>query len=74
MTLGYTFPQKWMKAARISKLRLYFTANNLYTFTHYSGYDPNVSSSNDDVICTPGFDSRAYPASRSYVVGLNLSF
>lgn len=74
VTLGYTFPQKWMKAAHISKLRLYFTANNLYTFTHYSGYDPNVSSSNDDVICTPGFDSRAYPASRSYVVGLNLSF
>ncbi len=74
VTLGYTFPQKWTKAARISKLRLYFTANNLYTFTSYSGYDPNVSSSNDDVICTPGFDSRAYPASRSYVVGLNLSF
>lgn len=74
VTLGYTFPEKWMKKAFIRKLRIYFTANNLYTFTKYSGYDPNVSSSNDDVICTPGFDSRAYPASRSYVVGLNLSF
>ena len=74
ITFGYTFPSKWMKKAHISNLRLYFTANNVYTFTNYSGYDPNVSSSNDDVICTPGFDSRSYPASRSYVVGLNLSF
>ncbi len=74
LTLGYTFPSQWMKKAHISKLRIYFTANNLYTFTKYSGYDPNVSSSNSDVICTPGFDSRAYPAARSFVVGLNLSF
>ena len=74
LTLGYTFPSKWMSKAHISKCRLYFTANNLYTFTKYSGYDPNVSSSNSDVICTPGFDSRAYPAARSFVVGLNLSF
>lgn len=74
LTLGYTFPARWMSKAHISKFRLYFTANNLYTFTKYSGYDPNVSSSNSDVICTPGFDSRAYPASRSFVVGLNLSF
>ena len=74
ITLGYTFPEKWMKKAFISKFRIYFTANNVYTFTKYTGYDPNVSSSNDDVICTPGFDSRAYPASRSYVVGVNLSF
>lgn len=74
ITLGYTFPSRWMKKACISNLRLYFTANNVYTFTNYSGYDPNVSSKNDDVICTPGFDSRAYPTSRSYVVGLNLSF
>lgn len=74
LTLGYTFPEKWMKKAFISKLRIYFTANNLYTFTKYTGYDPNVSSDNDAVICTPGFDSRAYPQARSYVVGVNLSF
>ncbi len=75
LTLGYTFPQKWMKAARISKCRLYFTANNLCTFTSYSGYDPSVSSKNNAAVSTsPGFDSKAYPASRSYVVGLNLSF
>lgn len=74
ITLGYTFPSKWMEKAHISKLRLYFTANNLCTITGYDGYDPDVSSKNDDVICTPGYDSSAYPRSRSYVVGLNLSF
>lgn len=74
VTLGYTFPQKWMKKALISNLRLYFTANNLATITGYSGYDPDASSKNDDVICTPGYDSSAYPMSRSYVVGVNLSF
>ena len=74
ITFGYTFPKKWLERIKVSNLRLYFTANNVYTFTNYSGYDPNVSSKNDDVICTPGFDSRSYPMSRSYVVGLNLSF
>lgn len=74
VTFGYTFPQKWMKKALISNLRIYFTGNNLATWTKYSGYDPDASSKNDDVICTPGYDSSAYPMSRSYVVGVNLSF
>jgi len=74
VTLGYTFPSKWMKKAHISNLRLYFTANNLCTITGYDGYDPDASSKNDNIICTPGFDSSTYPMSRSYVVGLNLSF
>ncbi len=74
VTLGYTFPSKWMEKVHISKLRLYFTANNLCTITGYDGYDPDASSKNDAVICTPGYDSSAYPKSRSYVVGLNLSF
>lgn len=74
VTLGYTFPSKWMKKARIEKLRLYFTANNLFTITGYDGYNPDSSSANDNVICTPGYDSSSYPLSRSYVVGLNLSF
>lgn len=75
VTLGYTFPSKWMKAARISNLRLYFTANNLANFTKYKGYDPDASSNNPEAVATtPGFDSHVYPLSRSYVIGLNLSF
>ena len=74
VTLGYTFPAKWMKKAHIQNLRLYFTANNLCTITGYDGYNPDSSSANDNVICTPGYDSSSYPLSRSYVIGLNLSF
>ena len=74
LTLGYTLPKNWLKKAMISNARIYFTANNLATITGYSGYDPEVSSGNDNVICTPGYDSSTYPRSRSYVVGLNLTF
>lgn len=74
VTLGYTLPKKWLSKAHISNLRVYFTGNNLCTITGYSGYNPDASSSNDNVICTPGFDSSTYPLSRSYVVGVNLSF
>ena len=74
LTLGYTFPKKWLQKIMISNARVYFTANNLATITGYSGYDPEVSSANDNVVCTPGYDSSTYPRSRSYVVGLNLTF
>lgn len=74
ITLGYTLPKNWLQKAMVSNARIYFTANNLATITGYSGYDPEVSSGNDNVICTPGYDSSTYPRSRSYVVGLNLTF
>lgn len=75
VTLGYTLPKKWLQKAMISNARVYFTANNLATITGYSGYDPEVSAGdNDHVICTPGYDSSTYPRSRSYVIGLNLTF
>ncbi len=74
ITLGYTFPKKWMQKIRISNARIYFTVNNVATITGYSGYDPEVSSANDHPIITPGYDSSAYPRARSYVAGLNLTF
>lgn len=75
VTLGYTFPKRWLQKAMISNARIYFTANNLATITGYSGYDPEVSAGDSDyVACTPGYDSSMYPRSRSYVIGLNLTF
>ncbi|NDW12983.1 TonB-dependent receptor [Bacteroides sp. 214] len=74
VTIGYTFPKNWLKKAMISNARIYFTGNNLLTITGYDGYDPEVTSGNDNVVCTPGYDSSTYPRSRSYVVGLNLTF
>lgn len=74
LTLGYTFPKEWTKRVMISNARIYFTANNLATICGYSGYDPEVKAAQDNVICTPGYDSSMYPRSRSYVIGLNLTF
>ena len=75
LTVGYTIPAHITHKAHISNLRIYFTANNLATWTKYTGYDPEVSAgSSDAVACTPGYDSSMYPRSRSYVVGLNLTF
>ncbi len=72
ITLGYTLPKKWMNKVFIDNLRFYFTVNNLYTFTRYSGYDPEVDTRRDTPM-TPGVDYSAYPRSRMYLVGLNLT-
>ena len=61
LTIGYRLPLQ--KSFPVG-VRLYFTASNLFTITPYKGYDPEVSG---------GTDSGAYPASRSFVFGLNLS-
>ncbi len=75
ITLGYTLPKEVSQKAYISNLRFYFTANNLLTFTKYSGYNPEVSSGNNDLVAvTPGYDSSAYPRSKSFVFGMNLTF
>lgn len=72
ITLGYTFPVKLVNKVKINRLRVYATANNLAVVTGYSGYDPevNVRSSNP---VTPGVDYSAYPRSRTYILGLNLT-
>jgi len=46
--------------------------NNIYTFTNYSGYDPEVAATSSAL--TQGIDDSAYPRAKSYVVGLNLTF
>ncbi|MFD1257970.1 TonB-dependent receptor [Mucilaginibacter terrae] len=71
LTLGATLPVKWVSKAGFSKVRLYFTATNLFTFTKYSAYNPEISSESNPL--TPGVDYGSYPLSKSYVFGLNLS-
>lgn len=72
ITLGYTLPTQLTKKVHINNLRVFCTANNVHTFTKYSGYDPEVSAS--DRILTRGIDNSAYPRTRSFVAGLNLTF
>ena len=75
ITLGYTFPKKWMSKARIENLRLYCNIQNLYTFTKYSGYDPEIGASTQDATgLTYGVDNGRYPSPTTYSIGLNITF
>jgi TonB-linked SusC/RagA family outer membrane protein len=73
ITIGYTLPAKVFGKAKIQKLRVFLTGTNLAVFTNYSGYDPEVSTRRRTPE-TPGVDYSAYPRSRSFFGGLNLSF
>lgn len=72
LTLGYTLPQKITRKLHMQKLRVYFSAQNLVTWSGYSGYDPEVSTKNTAL--TPGYDWSAYPRARVYNFGVNMVF
>lgn len=72
ITLGYTLPKQLVRRAKISNARVYCTLNNIHTFTSYTGYDPEVSASSSAL--TPGIDNSSYPRSKSWVIGVNLTF
>lgn len=67
VTLGYTLPARWLRGAGVDlSVRLYAGAENLFTFTSYSGFDPEVGSH--------GVDGGAYPVARTFIIGLNVNF
>lgn len=77
VTVGYTLPKTITRKFMCEQFRIYCTLNNVWVWTKYSGYDPEVyspirgsSSSN----LTPGVDYSAYPKSFSYTFGVNLTF
>ncbi len=73
--LGYTFPAKWIKPLHISNLRIYAGAQNLFTITGYKGLDPELGGDGESRDPTNfGIDRSNYPQSRSYLVGVNLTF
>ncbi|OYU79550.1 MAG: SusC/RagA family TonB-linked outer membrane protein [Flavobacterium sp. BFFFF1] len=66
--LGYSLPSEIIGKAGLQKVRLYVTGENLFTFTKYTGYDPEIGG---DVI---GIDRGYYPQAKSYMFGVNLQF
>jgi hypothetical protein len=72
-TIGYTLPGKLTTKAFIKKARLYVTGTNLFCWTKYSGYDPEVDTRRSTPL-TPGVDYSAYPKSIGCVFGLNITF
>jgi hypothetical protein len=71
LTLGYTLPRKWTNSVAIERFRIYFVGKNLFTFTNYTGYDPEISTSDPKVA---GIDVAGYPQSRMYTFGINVDF
>ena len=65
LQIGYTLPGKVVKKVNIANCRLYLSVNNLLTFTHYTGYDPEISG---------GVDYGNYPQSRTFTIGANINF
>lgn len=66
VTLGYTLPSHLAAKAKMSMLRVYFSAQNLATFTKYTGFDPEVTVN--------GIDLNVYPVTRTLSAGINITF
>jgi len=73
LQIGYKISDELLKKVNISRLRIYVAAHNLLTITDYTGYDPEVGASRA-AEKTVGFDEVTYPQSKSFLVGLNVTF
>jgi len=66
LTLGYTLPASLTEKAHLSSVRVYASGLNMYTFTEYTGFDPEVGTS--------GIDNNVYPVTATYSFGVNIGF
>jgi len=73
ITLGYTFPKTWTSKIRIQNFRIYASAQNILTWTHYSGFDPEASSSGQSLI-NRGIDNGVYPNYKTVIGGVSITF
>ena len=74
LTIGYSLPERWLKKAYIRTARIFFTSSNLFCITNYSGADPEVDTRSKINPLATGVDFSAFPKSRAFNFGLNLSF
>ena len=73
ITLGYTFSKRVLSKAKITAARIYISGSNLITWTHYTGYDPEVNTNGQNSISS-GIDRGNYPTAKSILGGISLSF
>ncbi len=74
LNIGYTLARKWTEKAHISTCRIFFSASNLFCATKYSGLDPEVDTRSKVNPLAIGVDYSAFPKSRGFNFGVNLSF
>ena len=70
--IGYVLPKKWTEKFRSQYVRLYLSANNMFTFTKYMGYDPDIGASQGTL--SGGVDYGFYPQARTIMAGINIKF
>lgn len=73
VSLSYHVPDKYLKKVRMSAAKIYLNVQNIYTFTGYKGYDPEIGAFNQSSL-RQNIDMGRYPTPRTYTLGLNLSF
>ncbi|MBL0742710.1 SusC/RagA family TonB-linked outer membrane protein [Chryseolinea lacunae] len=73
LTVGYTLPSTWTSRIRIQKLRIYGSAQNIATWTDYTGYDPEASFNGQSLIYR-GIDNGVYPNYKTILGGISLTF
>ena len=73
LTVGYDF-NRLIRKSPFEKLRLFGSVNNLYTFTSYSGMDPEIGYGYENSSWMSGIDLGSYPASATYLMGVNIQF
>ena len=71
LSLSYSLPDKLIKRMAFKDISINVSAQNVFTWTNYTGMDPEVSVRNS--ILTPGFDFSAYPRARTIMFGINAS-
>lgn len=72
LNFAYDFKESFVERMSLNGLRIYLTGTNLFTLTKYSGYDPETSSQGSGL--SKGGDYLGYPAARSFIFGVNLTF
>lgn len=73
VNLGYNVPSSLLKTIHVSRLKAYVSVQNLYTFTNYSGLDPEIGSTNQNVFLS-NVDLGRYPIPRTITFGINAEF
>ncbi|MEH6406725.1 MAG: TonB-dependent receptor [Leeuwenhoekiella sp.] len=73
ISLGYNFPREFVERFGLLNFKIYTNLQNVYTFTKYSGFDPEIGSINQDALLS-GIDNGRYPSPRIYTLGINVNF
>ncbi len=73
VSIGYNFPVSLIKHIKLTRLKVFASGQNLYTFTKYNGYDPEIGLQNQNPLLA-NVDIGRYPAARTITFGINAQF